>query len=230
MDIERALTEAHRFISRILDTRIPENSLDYNDGIGVLGAINTAKANSQAPASGGVDEKGSLPLFCRVYNSGYHAGHHDTVEGGYTHIYPQDMDDYHEDVVMEILEELQQEGFTHPPAKVPEALWEALADCVSCFNCPEWSGKCEEVERRATKLLNSTTPTPATTAETEWVRCEDQMPPDRKAVIVWCYASGCCGYAHYSYEKGDWLMPEPQPAGYNHISHWMHFPAPPQEQ
>lgn len=54
---------------------------------------------------------------------------------------------------------------THPPAKVPEALWEALAECVSCFNCPEWSDKCEEVERRATKLLNRTTPKPATTPQ-----------------------------------------------------------------
>jgi len=61
----------------------------------------------------------------------------------------------------------------------------------------------------------------------EWVKCSDKMPPDRKAVIVWCYASGCTGYAHYSYQKGEWIMPEPQPAGYNHISHWMPLPQPP---
>ena len=35
----------------------------------------------------------------RIYNSGYHAGHHDTVEGCYTHILPCDMSTYHDDVV-----------------------------------------------------------------------------------------------------------------------------------
>ena len=35
----------------------------------------------------------------RLYNSGYHAGHHDTVEGCYTHILPCDMSTYHDDVV-----------------------------------------------------------------------------------------------------------------------------------
>lgn len=39
----------------------------------------------------------------RLYNTAYHAGHHDTVEGGYTHVYPQDMDIHHEDVVQEWL-------------------------------------------------------------------------------------------------------------------------------
>jgi hypothetical protein len=39
----------------------------------------------------------------RLYNTAYHAGHHDTVEGCYTHVYPQDMDSYHEDIVQEWL-------------------------------------------------------------------------------------------------------------------------------
>jgi hypothetical protein len=43
----------------------------------------------------------------RLYNSGYHAGHHDTVEGGYTDILQCDMDTYHDDVVAEILSELE---------------------------------------------------------------------------------------------------------------------------
>ena len=34
------------------------------------------------------------------------AGHHDTVEGQYTHILPVDMDTYHADVVGELLAEL----------------------------------------------------------------------------------------------------------------------------
>lgn len=44
--------------------------------------------------------------FVRVYNSGYAAGHHDTVEGQYTHILPVDMDTYHAGVVGELLAEL----------------------------------------------------------------------------------------------------------------------------
>ena len=47
--------------------------------------------------------------FVRVYNSGYAAGHHDTVEGQYTHILPVDMDTYHADVVGELLAELAKE-------------------------------------------------------------------------------------------------------------------------
>lgn len=41
----------------------------------------------------------------RLYNTAYHAGHHGTVEGDYTHVYPQDMDSYHEDIVQEWMEE-----------------------------------------------------------------------------------------------------------------------------
>lgn len=39
----------------------------------------------------------------RLYNTAYHAGHHDTVEGCYTHVCSQDMDSYHEDIVQEWL-------------------------------------------------------------------------------------------------------------------------------
>ena len=42
-------------------------------------------------------------LVARIYNSGYHAGHHDTVEGGYVDIFSVDMDTYHADVVAEII-------------------------------------------------------------------------------------------------------------------------------
>ena len=38
-----------------------------------------------------------------IYNSGYHAGHHDTVEGGYVDIHPSDMDSYHAEEVTELL-------------------------------------------------------------------------------------------------------------------------------
>ena len=49
----------------------------------------------------------------RLYNLGYHSGHEDTVEGCYTHIYEADMDEYHDDVVDDILREagyLKEEG------------------------------------------------------------------------------------------------------------------------
>ena len=38
-----------------------------------------------------------------VYNSGYHAGHHDTVEGCYVDIHSSDMDSYHAEDVAELL-------------------------------------------------------------------------------------------------------------------------------
>lgn len=38
-----------------------------------------------------------------LYNSGYHAGHHDTVEGGYVDIHSNDMDSYHAEEVAELL-------------------------------------------------------------------------------------------------------------------------------
>lgn len=41
----------------------------------------------------------------RLYNQGYHAGHHDTAEGGYVDIFTCDMDTYHAEVVAEILQE-----------------------------------------------------------------------------------------------------------------------------
>ena len=126
--------------------------------------------------------------------------------------------------------------YAHPTAKVPEALWEALADCVSCFNCPEWSDKCEEVERRATKLLNSTTPTPATTPETEWVKCEYRLP--EKGVVVLVNVD----YDHHSIKPsvltahwtGSTFKIGPNSVNFNcdapAVTHWRQLPAPPQEQ
>ena len=38
-----------------------------------------------------------------IYNSGYHAGHHDTVEGRYVDIHSNDMSTYHAEDVAELL-------------------------------------------------------------------------------------------------------------------------------
>ena len=46
-----------------------------------------------------------LAFVVGVYNQGYKAGHHDTVEGGYVDIFDCDMNTYHEDVVREIITE-----------------------------------------------------------------------------------------------------------------------------
>lgn len=52
------------------------------------------------------DGKGRLPWFVEVYNKGYQAGHHDTVEGWFTDVHHSDIQTYHEDEVMELLEGL----------------------------------------------------------------------------------------------------------------------------
>lgn len=44
-------------------------------------------------------------LLCIIYNSGYKAGHHYTVEGGYTDVVYRDYGEYHREEVMEIIEE-----------------------------------------------------------------------------------------------------------------------------
>ena len=41
-------------------------------------------------------------MMVRIYNSGYHAGHHDTVESAYVNIRNCDMDTYHAGIVAEI--------------------------------------------------------------------------------------------------------------------------------
>ena len=38
-----------------------------------------------------------------IYNSGYNAGHHYTVEGGYVDIHSSDMNTYHAEEVAELL-------------------------------------------------------------------------------------------------------------------------------
>lgn len=42
-------------------------------------------------------------LMIRIYNSGYKAGHHDTVEAGYVDIHDCDMETYHAETVEDIL-------------------------------------------------------------------------------------------------------------------------------
>jgi len=46
-------------------------------------------------------------LAIRIYNSGYMAGHHDTVEGQFTDIHRSDMATYHAEEVSELIAALQ---------------------------------------------------------------------------------------------------------------------------
>lgn len=44
-------------------------------------------------------------LAMRLYNSGYKAGHHDTVEAVYEDIHWFDMENYHEEEALEIIKD-----------------------------------------------------------------------------------------------------------------------------
>jgi len=46
------------------------------------------------------------PVFVQIYNAGYLAGHHYTVEGGFAVIHESDKSTYHSEEVEELLEGL----------------------------------------------------------------------------------------------------------------------------
>lgn len=52
----------------------------------------------------------TIEQLVRVYNIGYNAGHNDTVEGNATPAHYSEMDTYHEDVVLDLLDELNAEN------------------------------------------------------------------------------------------------------------------------
>lgn len=45
-------------------------------------------------------------IFTQVFNAGYMAGHHDTVEGCYTDIHQSDIDTYQSDIVEMLVKDL----------------------------------------------------------------------------------------------------------------------------
>lgn len=77
-----------------------------------LGMYDAADAMRQAFELGKFSDIGRVdPLVMRrmliqIYNSGYLAGHHDTVEGGYVDIFSCNMNSYHEEEVDELVAEL----------------------------------------------------------------------------------------------------------------------------
>ena len=58
-----------------------------------------------------------------------------------------------------------------------------------------------------------------------WVSVEERLPESGAPVLVWCDGCGRAGVAWI--RQGAWLMPEPQPLGYESITHWMPLPAGP---
>ncbi len=60
-----------------------------------------------------VDQLAIRKLLISLYNTAYHAGHEDTVEGCFTNVLPVDMDSYHDDVVDEWVEEYLDNAENH---------------------------------------------------------------------------------------------------------------------
>ena len=48
----------------------------------------------------------ALQMMVEVYNAGYAAGHHDTVEGGYVQVHDQDKRTYHSGDVEALVAEM----------------------------------------------------------------------------------------------------------------------------
>jgi len=51
-----------------------------------------------------------LALLTHIYNAGYSAGHHDTVEATYTDILPVDIEEIHSEIVEVLFMELEGKG------------------------------------------------------------------------------------------------------------------------
>lgn len=51
----------------------------------------------------GNDKMRELKFITHIYNSGYMAGHDDTVEGKFVPIYTKDMETYHDEEVLELV-------------------------------------------------------------------------------------------------------------------------------
>ena len=78
-------------------------------------------------------------IATRLYNAGYASGHHDTVEGQYTHIYHQDVGTYHRDMIADIdlLEELHNLYMQMPTGRVEscDSCMRPIDNKSVCNNC-----------------------------------------------------------------------------------------------
>jgi hypothetical protein len=84
----------------------------------------------------------NLEQLTKIYNIGYAAGHNDTVENCFTDVCYQDAGEYHQDVVEEIIEDIEDhnaipEGYALVPVAdnyadkgaAQKAFWHALEFC-----------------------------------------------------------------------------------------------------
>jgi len=154
--------------------------------------VQELKDGQAARAQGGQEEdgKGSLPWFVHVYNSGYEAGHHDTVEGGFTPIHFSDQDTYHEELVLEILEDLNVQASRGPqPAQqgsVPEVPTEQmLNEGVTALTrgLKTFGGNYTQIvnniwEDMAALLSIPATPQPEGDG---WIKCSERLPTEADA-------------------------------------------------
>jgi hypothetical protein len=65
-----------------------------------------------------------LRMAMRLYNSGYHAGHHDTVETGYVDIISCDMENYHGDEAREIVQDFLGSNLTDQDMRDFQAIFD----------------------------------------------------------------------------------------------------------
>lgn len=56
-----------------------------------------------------MNQENLIKLLCFIYNCGYQNGHHQTVESCFTDVHYNDFENYHEDVVIELLEEFMKD-------------------------------------------------------------------------------------------------------------------------
>lgn len=83
----------------------------------------------------------------------------------------------------------------------------------------------EEIGDRSKTILELIAEIERLRHSSAWVSVEDRLPESGAPVLVWCDGCGCAGVAWI--RQGAWLMPEPQPLGYESITHWMPLPAGP---
>ncbi len=78
--------------------------------------IKAAEGESSRSPAGYAPCKTMRRLLISLYNTAYHAGHEDTVEGCFTNVLPVDMDSYHDDVVDEWVEDYLDSAENHAEA------------------------------------------------------------------------------------------------------------------
>lgn len=188
-----------------------------------------------APASGEVDLDEDYPNFCIVSfgHKGYELKHEVFTDVESAAIRANELESKGFGIV------LRQSAYTNPPAKVPEAA-EYFDSVISPIILAYALHSDELIVRRiwddVRRSVMSSTPTPATTPETEWVKCADRLP--EKGVVVLVNVD----YDHHSIKPsvltahwtGSTFKIGPNSVNFNcdapAVTHWRELPAPPQEQ